>query len=121
MNKGVSVSDQCVFCKIINKQIPSNIVHKDEHVVVFADIAPQAPTHLLIVPRLHIPSLNDLTEEHAHILGHISLVAKALAERFGLAGTGWRLVINCGEGAGQTVFHLHVHLLGGRPLVGQMA
>jgi len=115
------VSEQCIFCKIINKQIPSNIVHEDEHVVVFADIAPQAPTHLLIVPRTHIPSLNEMTEEHAHILGHISLVAKKLAGRLGFAEAGWRLVINCGADAGQTVFHLHVHLLGGRPLVGQMA
>jgi len=115
------VSDQCVFCKIINKQIPSNMVHEDEQVIAFADIAPQAPTHLLIVPKVHISSLNELTEEHAHILGHISLVAKLLAARMGLAETGWRLVINCGADAGQTVFHLHVHLLGGRPLLGQMA
>jgi histidine triad (HIT) family protein len=115
------VNDQCVFCKIINKQIPSNMVHEDEHVIVFADIAPQAPTHLLIVPKVHIPDLNELTEEHAFVLGHISMVAKELAARLGLAETGWRLVINCGADAGQTVFHLHVHLLGGRPLAGQMA
>jgi len=113
--------NECIFCKIIKRQIPSNIVHEDEHVIAFADIAPQAPKHLLIVPKLHIPSLNDLTEEHAHILGHISLVAKELAARLGLAEAGWRLVINCGADAGQTVFHLHVHLLGGRPLAGQMA
>jgi histidine triad (HIT) family protein len=115
------VSDQCIFCRIINKQIPSNTVYEDEHVIVFSDINPQAPTHLLIVPKTHIPSLNELSAEHALILGHISIVAKELAKRLGLAETGWRLVINCGADAGQTVFHLHVHLLGGRPLVGQMA
>jgi histidine triad (HIT) family protein len=115
------VSDQCIFCKIADKQIPSTIVHEDEHVLVFSDINPQAPTHLLVVPKKHIPSLNELSEVDAPILGHISMVARDVAGRLGLAETGWRLVINCGADAGQTVFHLHVHLLGGRPLAGQMA
>jgi len=115
------MSEQCVFCKIINKQIPSNIVHEDEHLIAFRDISPQAPTHLLIVPKVHISSLNDLSPEHASILGHIPLVAKSLAGELGLAESGWRLVVNCGPDACQTVFHLHVHLLGGRPMSGQMA
>ena len=115
------MSEQCIFCKIIGKQIPSSIVHEDEQVIAFRDINPQAPTHLLIVPKVHIPSLNELSLEHAAILGHISMVAKSLARESGLAESGWRLVINCGAGAGQTVFHLHVHLLGGRPMSGQMA
>ena len=115
------MSEQCVFCKIINKQILSNIVHEDERVIAFRDINPQAPTHLLIVPKVHLPSLNELLPEHAAILGHIPMVAKSLARESGLAESGWRLVINCGADAAQTVFHLHVHMLGGRPMSGQMA
>ena len=115
------MGEQCIFCKIINKEIPSSVVHEDEHVVVFKDISPQAPTHLLIVSRAHIPSLNELSPEHAALLGHIPLAAKSIARNLGLAENGWRLVVNCGSDACQTVFHLHVHLLGGRPLSGQMA
>jgi len=106
---------------IIDKKIPAAVLHEDEKVVAFADINPQAPTHLLIVPKAHIPGLNDLTEGHSALLAHIPLVARALAERMGLAGTGWRLVCNCGQYAGQTVPHLHFHLLGGAPLSGRMA
>jgi histidine triad (HIT) family protein len=115
------MSDQCVFCKIIGKEIPSSVLHEDDLVVAFADISPQAHTHLLIVPKRHILGLNDITEEHAALLAHIPLVAKDLAERLGLAGNGWRLVCNCGADAGQTVAHLHFHLLGGGPLSGRMA
>jgi len=115
------MSDQCIFCKIINKQIPSAIVYEDELVVAFRDINPQAPVHLLIVPKIHIPSLNELLPEHSAILGHIHLAATSLAKESGLAETGWRLVVNCGAEACQTVFHLHVHLLGGRQMSGQMA
>jgi histidine triad (HIT) family protein len=112
---------QCIFCKIINKETPSDIVHEDSHVAVFKDINPQAPVHLLIVPKAHIAGLNDLKPEHSEVLAHIPMVAKNLAKELGLAEDGWRLVINCGADARQTVFHFHVHLLGGRPLTAQMA
>lgn len=110
----------CLFCKIIEKQIPSNIVYEDDQVVAFKDISPQAPLHVLIVPRVHIPSMNELTPAQSTLLGHIGLVAKELAKRSGVDGSGWRLVTNCGPHAGQTVFHLHVHLLGGAPMAGRM-
>jgi len=110
----------CIFCKIAAKQIPSTIVHEDEHVVAFKDIAPQAPVHLIIIPREHFSGLNALNEGNAGCLSRIGLVAKSLAERFGLEKSGWRLVANCGPDAGQTVFHLHFHLLGGTPMGGKM-
>jgi histidine triad (HIT) family protein len=112
---------ECIFCQIINQEIPGNVVYEDEHLIVFHDINPQVPAHLLLVTKKHIPSLNDVTPEFASILGHIPLVAKDLAEELGLAESGWRLVFNCGSDAKQTVFHLHAHLLGGRPMVGQLA
>jgi histidine triad (HIT) family protein len=110
----------CLFCRIIAKQIPSNIVYEDEQVVAFKDISPQVPVHLLIVPRVHIPGLNDLTQAQSSVLGHIAMVAQDLAKKAGIDGSGWRLVTNCGPNAGQTVFHLHVHLLGGSPMAGRM-
>jgi histidine triad (HIT) family protein len=110
----------CLFCKIIEKQIPSTIVYEDDHVVAFKDIAPQAPLHVLIVPRVHIPGMNDLTPAQSTLLGHVALVAKGLAKSAGVDGSGWRLVTNCGPHAGQTVSHLHVHLLGGAPMAGRM-
>jgi histidine triad (HIT) family protein len=110
----------CLFCKIIEKQIPSNIVYEDDHVVAFKDISPQVPVHLLIVPRLHIAGLNELTPAQSMVLGHIALVAKELAKKAEIDESGWRLVTNCGPHAGQTVFHLHVHLLGGAPMSGKM-
>jgi histidine triad (HIT) family protein len=110
----------CLFCKIAAKQIPSTLVHEDEYVVAFKDIAPQAPVHLIIIPREHFSGLNDLTEANAVALSRIGLVAKSLAARFGLEQSGWRLVANCGPDAGQTVFHLHFHLLGGAAMGGRM-
>ena len=115
------MDEQCIFCRIINKKVPSDIVYEDDHVVVFKDINPQTPIHLLIVPKAHIPSLNDVSAEHTVALGHVPIVAKKLAAEMGLGERGWRLVINCGEEACQSVFHLHVHLLGGRTMSGQMA
>ena len=111
----------CVFCKIVNKEIPAGIVYEDDLLVAFHDISPQVPAHILIVPKEHIPSVNDVTEEHLHVLGRIPLLARDLAKQIGVAEDGWRLVINSGQDAKQTVFHLHVHLLGGRPMTGQMA
>jgi histidine triad (HIT) family protein len=115
------MTDQCIFCQIIEKKIPANILHEDDMVVVFSDINPQAPTHLLIVPKVHIPGLNDIAKGHSALLAHVPLVAKDMAQRMGLAVAGWRLVCNCGPDAGQTVPHLHFHLLGGGPLSGRMA
>lgn len=111
---------ECVFCKIAAKQIPSTLVHEDEEVVAFQDLSPQAPVHLILVPRLHLGGLNDLTPETSHLVGRIALVAGKLARERGLASTGWRLLSNCGPDAGQTVFHLHFHLLGGAPMAGKM-
>lgn len=110
----------CIFCKIASRQIPSSIVHEDELVVAFRDIAPQVPTHLLIVPKLHIAGLDALQPEHKELVGHIALVAQKLAGEMGIATGGYRLVANCGPDAGQTVFHLHFHLLGGAAMAGKM-
>lgn len=111
----------CLFCKIAAGAIPATVVHQDDEVVAFRDIAPQVPTHIVLVPRVHLAGLNDLTPELAAVVGRIALVAKDLAERQGIAGSGWRLVSNCGPDAGQTIHHLHFHLLGGAPMGGRMA
>lgn len=107
------MSADCLFCKIAAKQIPSKMVYEDEDVFAFEDIGPQAPTHLLIVPRKHFASLDDASPDDQAILGKLQLVAAQLAKKFNLS-QGYRTVINSGAGAGQSVFHLHVHLLGGR-------
>lgn len=114
------MSENCLFCKIAGKQIPSTILHEDELVVAFRDIAPQAPAHVLIVPKVHVTGLNDLQPEHAEVIGRIMTVAGGLARQLGVSESGWRLVANCGADAGQTVHHLHFHLLGGRALEGRM-
>jgi histidine triad (HIT) family protein len=110
----------CIFCKIASKQIPAFIVYEDEQVVAFKDISPQVPVHVLIVPRLHLAGLDALTEAHRELVGHIALVAQQLAKELGVTTRGYRLVANCGPDAGQTVFHLHFHLLGGAPMAGKM-
>ena len=107
------MSADCLFCKIAAKQIPSKMVYEDEDVFAFEDIGPQAPTHLLIVPRKHFASLDDASPDDQAILGKLQLVAAQLAKKFNLS-QGYRTVINSGAGAGQSVFHVHVHLLGGR-------
>ena len=106
----------CLFCKIIKGEIPSNKVYEDEKVYAFYDIAPAAPVHILIVPKAHIASANELTAENAAVVGHIFTVAARLAKELGFAEKGYRIVNNCGEDGGQTVGHLHFHLLGGRSL-----
>ncbi|MGH9862786.1 MAG: histidine triad nucleotide-binding protein [Candidatus Acidiferrales bacterium] len=108
------MSKDCLFCRILNKEIPSKIVHEDDQAVAFEDINPQAPTHLLLVPRKHLAGLNDLTPADAALVGHLHLVAAQLARQRGIAESGYRTVLNTGRGAGQSVFHLHLHLLGGR-------
>jgi histidine triad (HIT) family protein len=107
---------QCLFCKIMGGQIPARVAYEDERYFAFHDINPQAPVHVLIVPRLHIETLNDLTPEHAELAGGMLLVAQKLASEFGIEASGYRTVFNCNEGAGQSVWHIHLHMLGGRPL-----
>jgi histidine triad (HIT) family protein len=104
----------CLFCQIVAGDVPSNFVHEDDRCVAFEDIGPQAPTHVLVVPREHIASMNDLNEDHEALLGHLLRVAMKVARQRGHGESGYRTVINCQEGAGQSVFHLHVHVLGGR-------
>ena len=106
----------CLFCKIIAGEIPGTIVYQDDHVVAFNDINPQAPTHVLIVPRRHIPSLNDLAPDDDQIVGELARRAAAIAKERGIASGGYRTVFNTNRDAGQTVFHIHLHLLGGRTM-----
>ncbi|HBK45639.1 MAG TPA: histidine triad nucleotide-binding protein [Xanthomonadaceae bacterium] len=106
-----------IFAKIIRREIPATIVYEDDEVLGFRDIAPQAPVHVLFIPKLQaIPTLDDLTAEQAPLVGKLALAAAEYARREGLAQDGYRIVMNCREYAGQTVFHLHLHLLAGAPL-----
>jgi histidine triad (HIT) family protein len=104
----------CLFCKIIARDIPASIVHEDDHVLAFNDINPQAPTHVLIVPKRHVASLNELTPEDDAIVGEMLRRAAAIAAERGIASSGYRTVFNTNGDAGQTVFHVHLHLIGGR-------
>ncbi len=104
----------CLFCKIIKGDIPAANIYRDEWVVAFDDINPQAPHHKLIIPNKHIATLNDLQNDDNELIGHMVQTAKMLASKLGLAEDGYRLVMNCNAHAGQTVFHIHCHLLGGR-------
>ncbi|TEB07223.1 HIT-like protein [Pelotomaculum schinkii] len=106
----------CLFCKIIKKEIPAEIAYEDEQVLVFKDINPMAPVHLIIIPKKHIPALADMDEKDTFLMGQIQLTAARLAVKMGLAEEGFRLVNNCGRDAQQTVMHIHYHLLAGRPL-----
>ena len=110
------MSQDCIFCKIARHEIPSQIVFEDEDVVAFKDLNPVAPVHILIIPKEHISGVMAITEENGVIVQKIFLAAKKLAEENGVDQTGFRLVVNHGRGAGQSVFHIHLHLLGGRPL-----
>jgi histidine triad (HIT) family protein len=109
----VNVAD-CLFCKIVSGEIPGSIVFQDDRLVAFKDINPQAPMHILIVPRRHIATLNDLTEADAALVGEMVRRAAALATEQGYEDRGYRTVLNCNEEAGQSVFHIHLHVLGGR-------
>ena len=106
----------CIFCQIVAGEIPSNILYQDEKIIVFPDINPLAPIHLLIVPREHIPTMAHLAEDESSLIGDMAKIANQLARRRGISKSGYRLVINCGEQGGQGVAHLHMHLLGGRQL-----
>jgi histidine triad (HIT) family protein len=106
----------CIFCQIVGGEIPGEIIHRDEEVIAFRDINPQAPCHLIIIPKKHIPSLTHLSAADSPLVGHMVSVANQLAEKEGIAEKGYRLAINCGSEGGQLVPHLHLHLLGGRKL-----
>lgn len=104
----------CLFCKIINKEIKGDIVYENNKILAFRDINPQAPVHIIIVPKKHLASLNDITMHDNELLGEIQNVAKELSKQENLSKDGYRVVVNCGKAAGQTVSHIHYHLLGGR-------
>ena len=104
----------CIFCKIIEKNIPSEIVYENERVLAFNDVNPQAPIHILIIPKVHIPTLNDLLPEQTELVGELIYVSKNLAKLKGIDQNGYRVGFNCNADAGQTVYHIHLHLLGGR-------
>ncbi|MCY4437417.1 MAG: histidine triad nucleotide-binding protein [Chloroflexi bacterium] len=106
----------CIFCGIVDRSLPTELIYEGEQIVAFRDITPQAPTHVLIVPREHVESVADLNETHTAVLGEMFLAANAIARQEGIGESGYRLVFNCGRAAGQSVDHLHLHLLGGRKL-----
>jgi histidine triad (HIT) family protein len=104
----------CIFCKIANKQVPATIIYEDDLVVAFDDMHPKAPYHKLIIPRQHFATLNDLKEQDKPIGGHMLYTAQKIAKQLGIAEDGYRVLLNCNRGGGQVVFHVHLHLLGGR-------
>lgn len=110
------MAEDCLFCRIASGEIESDVVAEGDRWVAFRDANPQAPTHVLVIPRRHVESLDDLAAERAELAGELLLAARDVARREGLAEDGWRLVANTGRGAGQSVFHLHLHVLGGRSL-----
>jgi histidine triad (HIT) family protein len=105
---------KCLFCRIVEGEIPAEVVFKDDKAVAFEDINPQAPIHIIIIPRKHIPTLLDLEEEDQELMGYLYMVANKIAADKNLTETGYRLVVNCKRDAGQEVFHIHIHMLGGR-------
>lgn len=109
-------NEKCLFCSIVDGAIPADTLYQDQHCVVIRDINPQAPTHVLVIPREHIESLDEASQRDEPTLGHLLRVGARLANEQGLTESGYRTVINTGAGAGQSVFHLHVHVLGGRPI-----
>jgi histidine triad (HIT) family protein len=108
--------NNCIFCKIAAGIIPANFLYNDEQLMAFHDLNPQAPVHVLIIPREHIATLNDLTFTHEALIGKMILVARQIADKAGISKRGYRTVFNCNAEAGQSVFHVHLHLLGGRPM-----
>ena len=109
-------NDACIFCRIVANQTSANILYRDQQVTAFRDLHPQGPTHLLIVPNRHIDSLNDLRDEDEALVGYMFLVARRLAAKEGVDQSGYRLVVNTRDDGGQTVYHLHLHLIGGRQM-----
>ncbi len=110
----------CIFCKIAGGEVQGDVLHRDDKALVLRDINPQAPTHLLVLPIEHLGTVMEINESNASLMGHMVLLANRMARQEGLADKGYRLAINCGEEGGQTVGHLHMHVLGGRQLSGQL-
>jgi histidine triad (HIT) family protein len=110
------VDTSCLFCKIVAGEIPADVVRESDHVLAFRDLNPQAPVHILLIPKEHLESVADIAEHHAGVLADIMQAATQLANAEGIAESGWRLVTNVGVDGGQSVYHLHFHLLGGRPM-----
>ena len=108
--------EDCLFCKIVRRSIPARVVYENDHVVAFEDINPQAPTHILVVPRKHMPTLNEVGPADTELMGAVVVAAVEIARNRQIAGSGYRLVWNTNRGAGQSVFHIHLHLLGGRTM-----
>jgi len=106
----------CIFCKIIAGEIPATVVHETDDVLAFRDLGPQAPTHVLVIPKRHIATINDMQDSDAELVGKLYLAAQKVAADEGISESGYRTVMNCNKGAGQTVFHMHLHMLGGRPM-----
>jgi len=105
-----------IFTKIINKEIPADILYEDDDVLAFKDVSPQAPVHFLVIPKIQIKTLNDIKESHAVLIGKMTITAQKIAKEQGIADDGYRVVMNCNEYGGQTVYHIHMHVLGGRQL-----
>lgn len=110
------MAEETIFSKIIRREIPADVVYQDELVTAFRDIAPKAPTHILIIPNVLIPTANDVQEAHEHALGRMITVAAKIAKQEGIAEDGYRLIMNCNQHGGQEVYHIHMHLVGGQPL-----
>ncbi len=107
---------ECLFCRIVRGELPAQIVHETDAVIAFRDLHPQAPTHVLVIPRRHIATLNDLTADDAPLMGEIALAAQEVARLEGIAERGYRTIMNCNLAGGQTVYHIHLHVLGGRQM-----
>jgi histidine triad (HIT) family protein len=110
------MAEETIFSKIVRREIPADILYQDELVTAFRDINPRAPTHILIIPNVLIPTVNDVTAEHEQALGRLFTVARKIAAEQGIAADGYRLLVNCNQHGGQEVYHIHMHLVGGRPL-----
>ena len=111
-----ATDSDCLFCKIVAREIPADVVHESDAILAFRDIQPKAPTHILLIPKEHLASIADVGEDHGDVLGELMRAAAHLAKAEGIEASGWRLVTNVGPDAGQSVVHLHFHLLGGRPM-----
>ena len=107
----------CIFCRIVAREIPADIVHENDHVLAFRDLRPVAPSHVLVIPKRHIDSVREAETDDVELLGHVMIGARDVAQKLGVAVSGYRVVVNNGDDAGQTVFHLHAHVLAGRSLV----
>ena len=106
----------CVFCKIVKGEIPAKVVYEDDLIMAFHDIRPQRKVHVLVIPKKHIPSLNDLTEEDKELMGHLTVKIPEIAKKLGIAEDGYRVIVNTGKHGGQEIYHIHYHILGGEPV-----